>query len=155
MLVLFILLLVAHTALLLGGFSGFVAPGIVADGFSAAERMEALAQLPVLTGVWTGASLGALALLAWLMARDVGEWSAAIWRLAVISLLARFGAGVPLSAPTLAFMADAVLQCALFVLLSAWFLRLALRDALTMLGLALLLFLGTSALALVIAWATG
>ncbi|MCI0363426.1 MAG: hypothetical protein L0219_06055 [Phycisphaerales bacterium] len=147
-----IILLIAHLA----GAPGLVVPSETGEvGLDA--RFGALLRSIVLVGIWTACGLGALAFLSYLLGvKLVGQ--AEDFKLAAVRMLAivvavRLAAVLNFDSRALEWMAEAVVGLLAFVGLSIALFKLAPRDAATLAGATLILFLIMCAGALVTGWA--
>lgn len=116
-------------------------------------RFEFAARFPVLLALWTMCGVGALGALAWLFGREFGDVRLAVVRMVGIMAVARTVSFLDLGWPIAEFIAEAVGQSAVFVVLAAILFRLKLKEAGILLALCIGAFVVLSLGAHLIAWA--
>ncbi len=117
-------------------------------------RVAGIGQFIVLSIMWAGCSVAALAFLAHLMGQRLGDLQLAAVRMLAIVVAVRIFALIDFPNQLLEHSVEALLQAAAFAGLVIAFFRLNPRDALTLLGSAIVLFVGVWMFSYLVIWAT-
>jgi hypothetical protein len=119
-----------------------------------ADRMLGVARFPVRLGLWALCGLGAVAAAAWVFGRPLGNVPLAFWRVLAAAAVARLAGLIDLTSRPLEWFVEAVIQTGVFFLLVMGLFRLRPRDAGTIVGLTIVVFVILYGIARLVTWVT-